>query len=420
MSNNGKRARRRPHNPESGFALPSVLMLVVILSLVAFSILLLQYLRKESALRDVAVMKAEYAAQSGVARVLADNPERVRDTSYIFGDESRAAVTTTTWGSYILVISEGSFRKTKTIRVALAAARMPALYSAGLIFTNDNHQLVFTGTASVDGDVVLGKAGATVGTLSDFPTPRSMPVHGKIKTLQSLPPVNNNPQFIEHAIHIYDDFLQSSSSFGRNQFRSISITVNDSGAVNLSSIPDTIDILYTRGNVVLLGEVKRRIQPLKIFIDGNAVISSSARMYGLVAILASGSVKVMPGADLRQTILTSKNGIQIEKHSAISAQLFAPIITIDTGAVMSFPSLAFTGVEKNIPSVSRSIVLRQNARFEGTMFFYMPPAASQSDENIVIEPTAHLKGFLRCDNQLTLDGIVDGVVLTRDFYFYHS
>src|SRR5690242_6671704 len=62
---------------EQGFALPSILFLVTILSLVAASVIGLQYFMKNIALIDVVKVKAEYAAESGLAKALNDlrNPQ---------------------------------------------------------------------------------------------------------------------------------------------------------------------------------------------------------------------------------------------------------------------------------------------------------------------------------------------------------
>jgi Tfp pilus assembly protein PilX len=57
-------------NYERGFALPSVLFLVTILSLLAASIITLHYFLRQTSLIEVAKVKAEYAAESGIANAI--------------------------------------------------------------------------------------------------------------------------------------------------------------------------------------------------------------------------------------------------------------------------------------------------------------------------------------------------------------
>jgi type II secretory pathway component PulK len=52
---------------EKGFALPSVLFLVTILSLLAASVIMLHYFLRQTSLIEVAKVKAEYAAENGIA-----------------------------------------------------------------------------------------------------------------------------------------------------------------------------------------------------------------------------------------------------------------------------------------------------------------------------------------------------------------
>ncbi len=55
---------------EKGFALPSVLLPVIILTLASASIISTQYLRRRVSARAIAEVKADYAAQSGRAKVI--------------------------------------------------------------------------------------------------------------------------------------------------------------------------------------------------------------------------------------------------------------------------------------------------------------------------------------------------------------
>ena len=57
---------------EGGFALPSILMLVTILSLFSATVLSFQYFDRLIAIREVSKVKAEYASESGIAAALGE------------------------------------------------------------------------------------------------------------------------------------------------------------------------------------------------------------------------------------------------------------------------------------------------------------------------------------------------------------
>ena len=106
---------------EEGYALPSILFLITIFSLVAFSIVGLQYFLRQEALVDVAKVKVEYASESGIAKVLAqietaDDISRIVSggkRSFALQDGSEAQVKVLPWGMYLWVKSVGVFQKFK-------------------------------------------------------------------------------------------------------------------------------------------------------------------------------------------------------------------------------------------------------------------------------------------------------------------
>jgi len=82
-----------------GYALPSDLLLVTILSLTGASILTVKYLHQQTLLMDVARVKSDYAAPSGISRMAADwnrlqrLPSLGKDIKQeiVFADQSMAA-----------------------------------------------------------------------------------------------------------------------------------------------------------------------------------------------------------------------------------------------------------------------------------------------------------------------------------------
>ena len=240
----------RSFRSESGYALPSVLLLVTLLTLVAFSVLSLQYLRRQQALLEIARVRSEYAAQSGVARTLAalKSQTLVNEAMagaaerYEFDDGSSSTVLVDSWGLYLLVKSEGAFRAVKSTRVALAGAKPLACFDNALLLGNTEHQLVVTGTASITGDVVVGQRGVSTGTLPGTPTPSRLPITGKVTRRSVSPmPYLNKPDLARLAADMAD-LLRGNTSGLRARVQINAVTIPARGVIGTGDIPDSLDV----------------------------------------------------------------------------------------------------------------------------------------------------------------------------------
>src|SRR5438445_11100616 len=158
---------------QEGFAGPSVLLMIILLSLVAISVLGLQLFLRRAALMDMGKVKAEYAAESGIAKSLA-RVESANDISKVlsglnlhfeFEDESRADVHLQPWGVYISARSEGGLHQFRTSITALAANHPSGDFDNALVYTNPAHQLVFTVSLGAMGKLITGQLRSTVGKL---------------------------------------------------------------------------------------------------------------------------------------------------------------------------------------------------------------------------------------------------------------
>jgi len=96
-----------------GYALPSVLLLVTILSLTGVSILTVKYLHQQSLLIEVARVKSDYAALNGISRMAADKnrlqvlpaPGKEVEQEIAFADQGTAACRVFRWGFFTMISS---------------------------------------------------------------------------------------------------------------------------------------------------------------------------------------------------------------------------------------------------------------------------------------------------------------------------
>ncbi len=412
------------YDEEHGYALPSILFLITILSVVILSILALQYFQWQNIQTNIAKIKADYSAQSEISKIFSELKSRsdlpmIGQTigrSYDLSDGEKASVTVEWWGFYLFVHSIGSFRKINETRYALVGQKPIERFKNALVFSNKSHQLVLTGSTHIKGDVLTGPAGVSIGTLANYPTPRIIPIDGKIKR---DPKIDVQDFDITKQYNYFDALLKGTLPQGAEQcsiqyFQSESQLHISSGIIK----PET-RYMFVKGNAIIDSALIRREVPLNIIIDGEVMFGADVHIDGLVCIVSSKSVRIKNIAHINGSILYSRKEITVEPDVILTAQIIAPSIQIEEGAKMSYPSTLISYVKKDNNEPQKGIQMKNGAQVEGTVVVY---AENNTQNNVFlsIESAAKISGFIISNTPITLDGSVDGCVQTKDFYFYQS
>jgi cytoskeletal protein CcmA (bactofilin family) len=409
---------------EHGYALPSVLFLITILSVVILSILALQYFQRQNIQTATAKVKADFAAQNGITKIFSElksNSDlplmgRTIERSYDLADGEKASVTIEWWGFYLYVHSIGSFRRINETRFALVGQTPTERFKNSLVFSNKSHQLVLTGSTHIKGDVLVGPAGVSIGTLSNYPTPRIIPIEGKVKR---EPNINIQDFDLTKQYDYYDALLGGTIPQGIEQssiqhFQSESQLHISGGMIK----PETkyIDI---KGNAIIDSGMICREDPLYIVIDGELTFGTDVQVDGVVCIASSQRIRISRTAHIDGSLLYSRKEIIVEPDAILTAQIIAPAILIETGAKMLYPSALISYVKKNNNDPQKGITIKKSAQVEGTV---VVGTEDKTNNNVFlnIESAAKISGFVISNAPITLDGSVDGCVQTKDFYFYES
>lgn len=412
---------------ERGFALPSVLLLVTILMLVSLSIVTLQYFRRQISSNGIAKVKAEYAAQSGIAKMISSLAVRKGSLSgvkelnniYSFIDGSEARVFAEPWGMFLLLTSEGRFQRTKYRRTAIAAARSAGDFEKALIFGNSDHQLVFAGSSFIKGDIVVGLPGVTTGTLSGVNTMGNAVVEGSVirKSLAAISPYDSTLLISE--IDYYNNLLAGYTSKDENSSHTIVYSSGSVSSSGLGKIPDSVGMVVVQGDAALTDSSTRQGSPLYIVVLGHVFIRDHAHISGLVSIIASEDIVVSGSATIDQAILFSRDSVRVGENVAFSAQIISPVIILQRGSTGRYPSVLLSYSGEDVSRQQR-IVLEDHSTVEGAVMLLQNGKNMNADDIVRLDPSALIVGALYSQNKTTLDGRVIGTVMTKDFFFYQA
>jgi hypothetical protein len=395
---------------EDGYALPSVLMLVTILSLVAFSVLSLEYLERRSAMLDVARVKAEYAAQNGIVCMAADlgaGPLSDSAREFNFYDGSRASVRVVPSGALYLVESTGYSGKTKSLRRATLGQQPGEAFSLALALGNTSHQLILTGDASIIGDVASGPAGVSTGQLHGYSTPAVVPIRGMVTNLAAQAFPQASLERIKFIGDYYRNLLQMTNH---------GAALGEIGVRRLGAIPDSLGNIVLQAGSVLEDSITRQNVPLYLTSRGNITIGQSARLLGLISVISSDSIIVKSGASISGCVLVAMKGIRVGGAVMTSIHLISPHIALNSGSVGRYPSLALSIPLDPTAPVNQKLLLAQGTSFEGFIGMVSP----RGDDVLELASGSRLKGAVFSSGRLTLDGDLIGSAVTSDLYFYEA
>lgn len=392
---------------ECGYALPSVLLLLALITLIAYSVILSQHLRRGIVQMSIAAFKAENAAECGIALGLAtldslstQGAELTTMHSKVeLGEGSSADLRIDSWGLLPYVRSIGRCGRSTSIRVATVGMRLTNAFGAAVALGNPSHQLILAGSSFIRGDVVVGSAGVATGQLKHYVQPLQVPVFGRI----IKGPSTGIPEFDLLRIRAFtremNDLLEN---------RTDAATL-ESRQVRVSSIPPG----HTTGFIALNPE-----EPQYFVCDGSLTLSSDTQLKGFVAVLASGTITVERGAKFEGGLLYSRESVRLLQGASIAAQIIAPSITLEPGSHALYPSFVCSFTPELRSQRIAGITLNDNSSVEGILIL---SGNSLPEGGLIdVKSGSSVLGAVYSCAKTTLDGSVTGMVLTREFYFYEA
>ncbi len=414
---------------EDGYALPSVLLLITILALLASSLLSFLFLHTELVHRRVEQTATEYAAQNGITSALASSFNTPADdlfaatthnTTIAFDDGSRSTVSLIPWGAFMLIHSTGATKHATSERFALAGALPGSRFDNAVILANTEHQLVFAGSSQIKGNVIVGPYGATVGSIPGAPTPHSLPVTGSVTKTSTAAASLFDERFLQRNVAMMKALFTKKRREDISDSQTWIVNGGEKGVYAIPSIPDSIEYVFIVGNAVLDNTITRRGPPLYLIVRGSLLLRDHCSLQGSIALLSTEAIQIPASAQFIDAILFSFTSIDVASTAHLSAQIISPRITLHSGAVASYPSVLISLHLDTASHAAQQIVMEKGSRVEGTVMMLQENADDNMPDCLQLMPRATVVGLVYSQGKTTLDGTVIGSVVTRSFYFYEA
>ena len=406
----------------------SALIYVLIAGLLLTSTLLVilnYYLLQQSLIhRKGHLLQAKYSAEGAIYQIL-DQLEKnweaipqerndIRVTS--ISEEDSVRVNYHHWGGFIFLSSGVKQKKEKFCLESTIGAFPSNIFSAAIVLKPKPSPLVLTGASRIQGDVIMGMGGIRKGVSGIHEYEANEMVTGRIIGTHSDLRPEIDRTYLKNLWQVFQEKLSSDNlPLFPEIMGDTSYFFSADSATNWWSQPVRLtNEQLNKKNWQLHG-------PLILMADEPLILKNNLTMEHFVQIICNRSVLIQgKGSTYHQVLLYSPEKIILSEVDNFCGQIFSKqAIVIENGSRLHYPTLLMVWSSYD----SSFIKIDTSSSISGSIILVSETDSvvrSQNQAKILIEKGAVVNGLVWSDNYTQLNGEVNGLVITDQFYEYQS
>ncbi len=405
---------------ETGAALVTTLVIILIISTTVIILLNFIVLHKRLIIQEENFLQAKHSAESGMNIGMTKSELNFGRNDLPLHFSNRIEITKkdsvdleqSLWGGYLYMKSRSEIKESHYTLSALVGTLPDSGFDPAIVLNPQYSSLVVTGNARIHGDVRTGKQGVKKGTLAGRPYTGSQIVFGQVEASQDDRRPGINKEIIQNLLDRFNNVLNYSNPIDFDE-----LIQKDKNILSMDSDSSEKIIYVTnkqlnKKNWQISGKVDLiSNQPLRII--------SAPSMSGFVRILSSKSIVIDGNGIFENVILYSSDKVVINNVKSFSGQIFSEKgITINGRMDLEYPSLLLVDSQSDFANIE----LLNGAVLNGSVIMLSGNSIVQQRRlnNILIDRNSRVNGLVYSDNFVTLDGEVNGTIITDRFYFYLS
>lgn len=371
-------------------ALQLTIFIVVVIALLLSSFLILVYTQKSFETRTKFVLETIENANQGIYYAL-QHKVRQNDTILINPDETgkQIKIHRSTWGIFERVTSVSTIKNNSFQKSALVGASQPETHRTALYVEDNNKPLIVVGRTQIQGVAYLPKQGVRPGNISGKSYYGRHLIYGIRKQSAQLP-------------ELLDGIRE-----------------------NINDIQDTPQII-SRDQI--LDIARKRIfknsffEPVKLLYEVSPIILSNIELSGHILVQSENRIVVEADTRLKDVVLVAPV-IEIADNAKGRFQAFATEkIIMGKNCVLGYPSAVVLKEKQFIPTDSirtdtlrRKIHIKENSSIKGIVAYLGQYEPDNYEPQVILEENSLVKGEIYCEENLELNGNVNGSVYTANF-----
>ena len=398
-------------NFQSGFALPSVLLINLLVTTMLLSLLTIISFTNKSTNKLLEKKKLELACFSAVQLTLNDSTMLYADNTVINVNDIDVEIESKQLGFFrSLTASASGVNDSIRIRYVLGIkGSVNGYFSNAVVLSRLNLRATVAGNTQINGDILGTSDKLVIGNIFGEP-PTNKDFHKGIVKIDNN--INQQP--------ISDSLFESITNRYNNYAPLNYEEQNEITAENLEYF-DPENVHQFAQDIKITGTIKSKNNtPVILIVQGKVEFSEESYIKKHLELLSDSSVLIRRKSHLENVIIYSNGPIIIEADSYFkNVQFFSTDRIFIQKSQFDYPSLICLNVDDTDSAKQDNAIVLDNTIVNGSVIMMTKTAGLSSNKTkIQIDKESKVQGLVYSENNLELAGEITGTVFTYNFWHY--
>lgn len=395
---------------ESGYILPSVLLVIFLIISLLLSLLAVVAFNNRLDIKRLNKKRLDLACYSAVQKHLASHSSELDNGSYdIVVDSIKVNLSNRLKGLFLLITADTKKNRDSSKVSFLFNREVTPEFENALILSKPNINPIVSGVTRIVGDILMYNKQITKGSIYGLKTADNNFHNGVIKSSKDI-----------SAKYFRDTLIKF---IFRNEYSSGLNLLDNSVTLSPAQI-DTMKNTYINGDLTISGTsgLKINYSDLRIFCKGKVLIRSGTTLSRELGIKCDSSCVIEDNTKLENLLIISGGSVSVGKNSELkTAQIFSREGISCDGAVFNFPSVLCTYCETGHKENWQNKLELKSTILNGTAMLICDVAGVSGNlSKINIDEKSKIQGALYSENYSEIHGAVLGSVYTWCLWYYKS
>lgn len=395
-----------------GYALPSVLLVSLLVMTLLLSILSIIYFTDRGTSRLIEKQKLKLACYSSVQMALADSVLLFSDSSNIRTENFDVLLKTRQYGFWreVIASSKGIIDSVKLRYLIGIQSTENSYFDNAIVISRPNLRASVAGNTKIVGDILGTSDQIIISNIFGEP-PIKKDYHTGVKKIDNKIKSQLMPDSLFNTIAAVFDNTHSEiiieNQYELNQdeldiFEPVVVysALNDLTINGTINSKETDEILLKTIGVLTIQENTSVKYPALLYSDSLIIIESNCNLQNII-LHSKGPIIIHEGSTFKNVQIFSEDSIYID------------------GAQFDYPSIICLSVDDTIAEKKNKAIILENSIVNGSILLMTNTSGLSSNRTkIRIDKKSKVQGLIYSENNVELYGEVFGTVFTFNFWYY--
>lgn len=396
---------------ENGYALPSILIISLLVITLLLSVLSIFYFINKATSKLYEKKRLELACYSAVQTALTDSSLLFNDSSLVDYNSQKVLLESKQYGFWreVTVSSKGINDSVKVRYLIGIKSDANSYFNNAIVISRPNLRATVVGNTEINGDILGTTDQFIIGNIFGEPSTKKDYLKGNKKIDSEI-----KSQLI--ADSLFENVFTSLT----DQKKIIRIENSEINAINIKQFQEKFVYEFSK-DLQLSGALNNKYKELiKLKANGILKINSETNSKIPMQIYADSLVTIGHNCYLENMQLYSNGPIIIEGGSTLkNVQIFSRDSIHIKNSQFNYPSIICLSVDDTISSNQNKAIILEKSFVNGSILLLTNTSGLSSNRTkINLDSKSKVQGLVYSENNLELIGEVIGTVFTFNFWYY--